>query len=127
MPEWRRWSVRCTVWFRRLRNSLLAISAIMIVIFFVPYTASGFAACGKLFATLFGVPYMPAMIVSAIIIVAYTSLGGFLAASTTDFVQSIVMTLAIIVVFGFGITKVGSFEAVKWKNKVRRLGVDGAN
>lgn len=70
--------------YRDKSNSLLAISAIMIVIFFVPYTASGFAACGKLFATLFGVPYMPAMIVSAIIIVAYTSLGGFLAASTTD-------------------------------------------
>ena len=52
------------------------------------------------------------MIISAIVIVAYTTLGGFLAASTTDFVQSIVMTLAIIVVFGFGIMKVGSFEAV---------------
>ena len=75
----------------------------MIVIFFVPYTASGFAACGKLFATLFGVPYMPAMIVSAIIIVAYTSLGGFLAASTTDLIQSIIMTGALVVVLIYGV------------------------
>ena len=51
-------------------------------------------------------------ILSAIVIVAYTTLGGFLAASTTDFVQSIVMTIAIVVVFGFGISKVGSFSAV---------------
>lgn len=73
----------------------MAISAIMIVIFFVPYTASGFAACGKLFSTLFGISYLPAMIVSAIVIVLYTTLGGFLAASMTDLIQSIIMTIAL--------------------------------
>ena len=98
--------------YRDEKRALSVIAAVLIIIFFVPYTASGFAACGKLFANLFGLDYVPAMIISAIVIVAYTTLGGFLAASTTDFVQSIVMTLAIIVVFGFGITKVGSFEAV---------------
>ena len=98
--------------YRDEKRVLSVIAAVLIIIFFVPYTASGFAACGKLFANLFGLDYVPAMIISAIVIVAYTTLGGFLAASTTDFVQSIVMTLAIIVVFGFGITKVGSFEAV---------------
>ena len=46
----------------------------MIIIFFVPYTASGFAACGKLFHSLFGVDYMAAMVISAIVIVAYTLL-----------------------------------------------------
>ena len=98
--------------YRDKSNSLLAISAIMIVIFFVPYTASGFAACGKLFATLFGVPYMPAMIVSAIIIVAYTSLGGFLAASTTDLIQSIIMTGALVVVLIYGVHMAGGMDAV---------------
>lgn len=52
--------------YRDKSHALMAISAIMIVIFFVPYTASGFAACGKLFSTLFGVSYLPAMIISAI-------------------------------------------------------------
>ena len=42
---------------------LTAISAIFIVIFFVPYTASGFAACGKLFGSLFGMDYMVALFV----------------------------------------------------------------
>ena len=98
--------------YRDKSNSLLAISAIMIVIFFVPYTASGFAACGKLFATLFGVPYMPAMIISAIIIVAYTSLGGFLAASTTDLIQSIIMTGALVVVLIYGVHMAGGMDAV---------------
>ncbi len=98
--------------YRDKSHALLAISAIFIVIFFVPYTASGFAACGKLFSTLFDIPYVPAMIVSAIIIVAYTALGGFLAASTTDLIQSIVMTIALGIVVVFGISVAGGFDAV---------------
>ena len=90
--------------YRDKSHVLMAISAILIVIFFVPYTASGFAACGKLFSTLFDIPYIPAMLFSAVIIVAYTALGGFLAASTTDLVQSIVMTLALLIVVFFGIS-----------------------
>lgn len=91
---------------------LLSVSAIFIVIFFIPYTASGFAACGKLFSTLFDVPYMPAMLVSAVIIVAYTALGGFHAASTTDLIQSIVMSLALVIVVFFGIGQAGGIDAV---------------
>lgn len=98
--------------FRDSSHLLMAISAIMIVIFFVPYTASGFAACGKLFSTLFDIPYIPAMVVSAIVIVAYTTMGGFLAASMTDLVQSIVMTLALFIVVVFGISQAGGLDAV---------------
>ncbi len=98
--------------FRDTSNVIMVISAAVILIFFVPYTASGFAACGKLFSSLFGVNYMTAMIVSAIVIVGYTALGGFLAASTTDLIQSIVMTIALIVVLIFGINVAGGFDAV---------------
>lgn len=93
-------------------KALMVIAAAIIIIFFIPYTASGFAACGKLFGTLFSVDYHIAMIVSAIIIVGYTSLGGFNAASTTDLVQSIIMTIALIVVLVFGITQAGGWDAV---------------
>lgn len=98
--------------YRDKSNILVAISAIFIVIFFIPYTASGFAACGKLFSTLFNVPYFQAMVVSAIVIVAYTALGGFSAASTTDLIQSIVMTVALIFVVLFGINTVGGADVV---------------
>ena len=84
----------------------------MIIVFFVPYTASGFAACGKLFGTLLGIDYHIAMIVSAIVIVGYTSLGGFNAASMTDFIQSIIMTVALIIVLVFGINQAGGMEQV---------------
>ncbi|MBO5462056.1 MAG: sodium/proline symporter PutP [Clostridia bacterium] len=91
---------------------LKTIAAIIIIIFFIPYTASGFSACGKLFESIFGIPYLTAMIVSGIVIVIYTALGGFLAASTTDFIQSIVMTIALVVVLGFGINYAGGWEQV---------------
>lgn len=96
----------------RDKSALLVISAIIIVIFFIPYTASGFAACGKLFSSLFGVDYFTAMVVSAVVIVGYTMLGGFLAASTTDFVQSIIMSIALVVVLVFGVSVAGGFGAV---------------
>ena len=94
------------------KNMLNCIAAIIIVIFFIPYTASGFAACGKLFSTLFGVDYLAAMIICAVIIVAYTALGGFLAASTTDLIQSVVMTAALITVVLFSGHMAGGFNAV---------------
>ena len=94
------------------KNILTCVSAIIIVIFFIPYTASGFAACGKLFNTLFGVNYMAALILSAAVIVLYCTLGGFLAVSTTDFIQSITMSIALIVVIIFGITSAGGINTV---------------
>ena len=98
--------------FRDKSNVILCIGAVFILIFFVPYTASGFAACGKLFASLFGVNYQLAMIVSAVIIVGYTTTGGFLAASKTDFIQSIVMSAALLFVLGYGVYSASGLGAV---------------
>jgi len=94
------------------KKIITLISAVIIVIFFIPYVASGFAACGKLFNTLFGVNYAFAMIVSAIIIALYCSLGGFKAVCMTDLVQSIAMTLSLIIVIFFGINQAGGLDAV---------------
>ena len=98
--------------YRDEKKILQSIGAIFIVIFFIPYTASGFAACGKLFSSLFGVKYLTAMVISAIVIVGYTALGGFLAASTTDFIQGIIMSIALLIVFVFGVNVAGGFDAV---------------
>jgi len=98
--------------YRDEKKILQSIGAIFIVIFFIPYTASGFAACGKLFSSLFGINYQVAMVISALIIVGYTTLGGFLAASTTDFIQSIIMSIALVIVFIFGIHVAGGVSAV---------------
>jgi len=98
--------------YKDSKKILLGISALVILVFFVPYTASGFSACGKLFNSLFGWDYHVAMIVSAVIIIAYTCTGGFLAASTTDLIQSIVMTLALVSILIFGVTTAGGLGNV---------------
>ena len=94
------------------RHMLMGIAAVIILIFFVPYTASGFAACGKLFNSLFNIDYHLAMILSAVVIILYTSIGGFLAASTTDLIQSIVMTIALIMIVLFGVSTAGGLDVV---------------
>ena len=89
------------------------IAALVIIVFFVPYTASGFAACGKLFTNLFpNMNYLSAMLISAAVIVGYCAMGGFLAASITSLIQSIVMTIALFVILVFGIHSVGGWSAV---------------
>ena len=96
----------------RDKKMLMALSAIIILVFFVPYTASGFSACGKLFNQLFGVDYHIAMIISAIVIIFYTSMGGFMAASFTDLIQSIVMTTALVILVIFGVSTAGGMDNV---------------
>ncbi len=96
----------------RDKKALMGITALIILIFFIPYTASGFSACGKLFSELFGWEYHTAMIVSAIIIIAYTCTGGFLAASFTDLIQSIIMTIALISIVIFGVFTAGGLGNV---------------
>ena len=98
--------------FHDKSGMLTLAAAIIIIVFFVPYTASGFASVGKLFDSLFGVNYHVAMVVGAAVIVGYTMSGGFLAASTTDFIQSIIMTLALVVVVVFGISTVDGMASV---------------
>ncbi|MDD6155205.1 MAG: sodium/proline symporter [Eubacteriales bacterium] len=93
-------------------GAICFVSAIIIVIFFVPYTASGFASIGKLMNSLYGLPYHGSMVVGALVVSIYTVLGGFLAASTTDLIQSIIMTIALIVIVGYGLSTGGGLSAV---------------
>ena len=91
---------------------IMCISALIILIFFVPYVASGLAAIGKLFNSLFGWNYMAAVIIGAIVIISYTSIGGFNAVATMDLIQSIIMTAALAVIVVFGVVQAGGFDAV---------------
>ena len=98
--------------FKDRRKILMCVAALVIIIFFIPYTASGFAACGKLFNSLFGMDYFTAVLLAAAVIVLYTALGGFLAASTTDFIQSIIMSVALIIVVCYGVNVAGGFGTI---------------
>ncbi|SFP00854.1 sodium/proline symporter [Oscillibacter sp. PC13] len=98
--------------YRDERHVLSLIAALAILIFFIPYTASGFKAVGTLFNSLFGVNYHIAMMIGAVVIIGYTVLGGFMAVSTTDLLQSIFMTVALLAIVVFGIQQAGGLDAV---------------
>ena len=91
---------------------IMGIASLIILVFFVPYVASGLAAIGKLFNSLFGWNYMLSVIVGAIVIISYTSVGGFSAVATMDLIQSVIMTVALCVIVVFGIVQAGGMDAV---------------
>ena len=80
------------------KKILLGISSVIIVVFFLVYTASALASGGKLFNTVFGIDYHVALFIGAAVILIYTFMGGFLAVCTTDFVQGTLMLIALLVV-----------------------------
>ncbi len=95
--------------------ALRTVSAIVIVVFFAVYTASGLVAGGKLFESAFsGIynvggmsDYAMGVVITLGVVLAYTVVGGFLAVSLTDFVQGCIMMLALVlmpavVLFGEG-------------------------
>ncbi|MCO5123108.1 MAG: sodium/proline symporter PutP [Rhizobacter sp.] len=78
-------------------SALRTVSAVIIVVFFAVYTASGLVAGGKLFATAFDGGYQTGVWLTLGIVLAYTVVGGFLAVCLTDFVQGCIMMLALII------------------------------
>ncbi len=84
------------------------LSALVIVVFFTLYTASGLVAGGKLFQSAFGSDYTLGVMLTFAVVLAYTLLGGFLAVSLTDFVQGCIMFIALILV---PVVAFGEFES----------------
>ncbi|MCJ7420871.1 sodium/proline symporter PutP [Sphingomicrobium astaxanthinifaciens] len=105
--------------------ALRVTSALIIVTFFSVYTAAGLVGGGKLFETSFAglLPglglsdYMTGIWITALVVLAYTMVGGFLAVSLTDFVQGLIMVTALVVMplvvmFGSGGEGGGSIAEV---------------
>lgn len=80
------------------KGTLKIISSVIITIFFLVYTAAGFAAGGKLFSSVFGIEYTTALLIGVLVILTYTFLGGFMAVCWTDFIQGMLMLIALITV-----------------------------
>ena len=103
--------------FHETKKVILTISSLFILIFFCVYAASCFVTCGKLFSSIFGAPYIPMMLCGVAFVVIYTFLGGFLAESTSDFMQAIIMVFALLVVLVSGTIAAGGigevFENIK--------------
>ncbi len=75
---------------------LRVFSALVILVFFTIYCASGIVAGARLFESTFGMSYETALWAGAAATIAYTFVGGFLAVSWTDTVQATLMIFALI-------------------------------
>jgi len=77
---------------------LRIVSGLVIIIFFTFYVSSGLVSGAVLFQNSFNVDYYTGLWIVGGVVVAYTLFGGFLAVSLTDFVQGIIMVLALVIV-----------------------------
>ena len=98
--------------FKENKRIIQTIASLFILVFFTVYAASCFVTFGKLFSTLFGMQYQTVMIIGAAIVILYTYLGGFLAESASDFLQGIVMIVALCSVLTVGVVVAGGIPAV---------------
>ena len=108
--------------FHDKKRILLFISSVTIVVFFLVYTASALAAGGKLFNSVFNVDYRLALTIGAVVILAYTFMGGFLAVCTTDFIQGTLMLIALLAVPILALSMVGTGNVV---SALEQSGVEG--
>lgn len=84
--------------FHDKKRILMTLSSVVITVFFLVYTASALASGGKLFNRVFGLEYHIAMVIGAVVILAYTFMGGFKAVCNTDFVQGMLMFIGLLTV-----------------------------
>ncbi|WP_345985954.1 sodium/proline symporter PutP [Sulfurimonas sp. HSL-1656] len=97
--------------FGDAKGHLRVITALVILLFYTLYTSSGLVGGAKLFEATFHLDYAVALAVGSFIIVSYTFLGGYNAVSWTDFIQGILMMLALIVTPAVVITHLGGLSA----------------
>ncbi|WP_114193430.1 sodium/proline symporter PutP [Edaphovirga cremea] len=89
---------------------LRIISALVILVFFTIYCASGIVAGARLFESTFGMSYGTALWAGAAATIVYTFIGGFLAVSWTDTVQASLMIFALILTPVIVIMAVGGID-----------------
>ena len=75
---------------------LRIVSTIVILFFFTLYVASGLKGGTLLFAHAFGASQMTALLVTTVVVVSYTFLGGYLAVCWTDLIQGLLMLTALV-------------------------------
>ncbi len=97
--------------FQDKSHTIRTISAWDILFFFIFYTSSGLVAGGKLFESVFNLPYNWEVITGTVAILIYTTLGGFLAVSWTDLFQGLLMSLALVITVLYALNTSGGWLA----------------
>lgn len=98
--------------FRDSSNMLRVASGIVIIIFMVIYVAAQFDAGGKAFSSSFGFSSQTGVLITALIVVLYTLVGGFLAVSLTDVVQAMFMIVALFIMPIVAVSNYGGLNEI---------------
>lgn len=88
------------------------LSVIIIILFMTAYISAQFVGGGKAFSTSFNVTPALGIIITAGIVLLYTLLGGFLAVSLTDVIQSIFMLFALFILPVLVIMELGGITSL---------------
>ncbi|MHC4472031.1 MAG: sodium/proline symporter [Planctomycetota bacterium] len=98
--------------FKDRTGVLRGATVLVIVVFMAVYVSAQFVAGGKALDASFEVDREAGIVLTALIVLIYTVLGGFLAVSLTDVVQAFFMLLGLVVVPLVAILDYGGMKAV---------------
>jgi sodium/proline symporter len=98
--------------FHDSKRILLAVAAIISLVFFSIYVGAQFLTFGKLFSYIFNTNMIAMVILGASLVMVYTLLGGFLAVGMTDLIQGLLMVGALILVLIAGFFRAGGLSGI---------------
>ena len=94
------------------RQPLRLISAAIIIFSSMLYLVAIFKGSGHLLEQFLNIPYAGAVLLTLIIVVIYTSAGGFISVVRTDVMQGIMMVLGAIILFYFVTKAAGGIGSI---------------
>jgi sodium/proline symporter len=98
--------------FHDKKRILLAIAAIISLVFFSIYVGAQFITFGKLFSYVFNANRVAMVILGAVLVMFYTLLGGFMAVGMTDLIQGLLMISALLLVLVFAFFHAGGVAGI---------------
>lgn len=97
----------------RYNRTVSYLASLMMVPTYIFWTAVQIIAIGKVISILLEVDYTFAIIVSALVVITYTFLGGILAVVWTDTIQMLIIFIGLLILVPKSINFVGGLEAIK--------------
>ncbi|MFC2084490.1 sodium/proline symporter [Bacteroidota bacterium] len=94
------------------KHLLRIISASIIIVFMTAYISAQFVGGGKAFSTSFNISQFSGILITSVIVLLYTIIGGFLAVSLTDVIQGILMLVSLVILPIFAIIDFGGVEKI---------------
>lgn len=94
------------------KHILRSIAVVIILTMVCAYVTAQMVASGKALSSFIGMDYKTAVVVGAVIIIAYTFVGGYKAVAYTDVVQGVLMLAGLLIVPAVAITAAGGWQSV---------------